>query len=410
MLITTRQAGSQTADFADVRVTNLAVVLRHVRASAPCSRADIAASTGLNKATVSSLVAELIERRLLRETGLVEHRVGRPATMIVLDGTRYAAVGVEISADQLSLEAVDLAGDRVLSWRRAFPALTVPPPRAVASMVALIRRAVARIASDGRQVLGLSIGVPGLVDSFGVVSSALSLGWHDVDLRGELLRGLRDPGFPLLVDNDASLAALAEYRYGSHAGTANLVYLTGEAGVGAGVISDGRPLRGARGYAGEIGHLPLAGSDLPCRCGRKGCVEAVVGIPALIRQLNPDVNHDGPILDFEPEVARIVERAGAQDRVVLAALHQAGRELGNAAATLANLLNPEVIVLGGYYVQLAPWLLPAAEVELSARVVAPSAGGCRLAISTLGHGAAALGGTAKILDSVDAGQLPQLAG
>ncbi len=185
------------------------------------------------------------------------------------------------------------------------------------------------------------------------------------------------------------------------------MYLTGESGVGAGVISDGRPLRGARGYAGEIGHLPLAGSDLACRCGRKGCVEAVVGIPALIRQLNPEVDHDGPILDFEPEVARIAERAGAQDRVVLAALQQAGRELGNAAATLANLLNPEVIVLGGYYVQLAPWLLPAAEVELSARVVAPSAGGCRLATSTLGHGAAALGGTAKILDSVDAGQLPR---
>jgi predicted NBD/HSP70 family sugar kinase len=410
MLITTRQAGSQTADFADVRATNLAVVLRHVRVNAPCSRADIAASTGLNKATVSSLVAELIERRLLRETGLVEHRIGRPATMIELDGAPYAAVGVEIAADHLSLEAVDLAGERVLSWRRAFPALTVTPPRAVASMVALIRRAVARIAADGRQVLGLTIGVPGLVDSSGVVTFALSLGWRELDLRGEVLRGLRDPAYPVLVDNDASLAALAEYRYGSFAGSPNLVYLTGEAGVGAGIIADGRPLRGARGYAGEIGHLPLDGSTAACRCGRQGCVEAAVGIPALIRQLNPDVDREGPVTDFEPEIARIVERAAAQDRVALAALQRAGSQLGHAAATLASLVNPEVIILGGYYVPLAPWLLPPAEAELFARVVAPDGGGSLLAASTLGHGAAALGGTARILDAVDSGQLPRLAG
>src|SRR3954454_13819008 len=89
------QTGPQPADFADVRATNLAVVLRHVRTNSPCSRADIAAATGLNKATVSSLVADLIDRRLVRESGLTERRIGRPATMLVLDGRPYAAVGLE---------------------------------------------------------------------------------------------------------------------------------------------------------------------------------------------------------------------------------------------------------------------------------------------------------------------------
>ena len=119
--VITTQTGPQPADFTDVRATNLAVVLRFVRVNAPCSRADIAASTGLNKTTVSSLVGELIDRRLLRETGLTEHRIGRPATMIVMDGAPYAAIGLEVSTDYLSAAAMDLAGDRLLSWRRSYP-------------------------------------------------------------------------------------------------------------------------------------------------------------------------------------------------------------------------------------------------------------------------------------------------
>lgn len=408
ILITTTQAGSRTADFADVRATNLTAVLRHVRANAPCSRADIAASTGLNKGTVSSLVAELIERRLLRETGLVEHRIGRPATMIVLDGSPYAAIGLEIDADHLTVEAVDLAGERVLSWRRAFPGLTVAPSRAIASIVTLTRRAVARVNDDGRQVLGLTVGVPGLVDEAGIIGHAANLGWRNLNLRGELLRGLHQPAFPVQVANDASLSSVAEYRYGAYAGTANLVHLSGEVGVGAGIIADGRPLRGAMGYAGEIGHLPVDPAGPECPCGRRGCLEAVAGIPALIRQVDPDTEREGPVSDFEPEVARIAERATAQDRVVLAALHRAGSHLGHAVATLVNIVNPEVVIFGGYYVPLTPWLLPAAEAEVRARAVAPHAGGCRLVASTLGHGAAALGGTARILDAVDTGQLPRL--
>ncbi|WP_416904832.1 MarR family transcriptional regulator [Micromonospora echinospora] len=125
----TIQTGPQPTDLSDVRATNRAVVLRYVRTHSPCSRADIAARTGLNKATVSSLVTELIERRLLRETGLTENRVGRPATMLVLDGEPYAALGMQVDADELVVVAVDLGGKRLLTWRRAFGTLDASPPR-----------------------------------------------------------------------------------------------------------------------------------------------------------------------------------------------------------------------------------------------------------------------------------------
>jgi len=396
--------GPQPAGFSDVRAANLAVVLRFVRENAPCSRADIAASTGLNKATVSSLVADLIDRRLLREVGQTENRVGRPATMLVLDGSPYAAIGIEVNADRITAVAVDLKGERLLDWRRAFPGGTSSESQAVAAVAGVARRAVNRMAKEGRQVLGLAVAVPGLVDADGSVRAAPSLGWRDVNLCADLTKALRDPGFPVLADNDANLAALAERRFGPYGNVGDLVFLTGEAGVGAGVIMDGRLRRGARGHSGEIGHIEIDAAGPPCHCGRRGCLEAMAGIGAILSRIAPGA----PPAEFEPEIEEVARRARDGDPEVLALLEEVGRALGKGVAIIASLLDPEVVILGGYYVPLAPWLVPVAEEEVRRR--APAPGGCRLEVSTLGHGAAALGGAARVVDSVDSGRLPVPAG
>lgn len=391
----TSSTDPRPADFADVRATNLAVVLRFVREHAPCSRADIAASTGLNKATVSSLVADLIDRRLVRETGLTENRVGRPATMLVLDGSPYAAIGLEINVDSVTAVAVDLAGERLLSWRRAFPG-------SVAGVAAIVRRVAGRMAKEDRQILGLTVAVPGLVDEHGVVRVAPDLGWRDTDVSGDLAKALRDPGFPIQADNDANLAALAELRFGPHGGVSDLVYLTGELGVGAGIILDGRLRRGGRGYSGEIGHIQIDPRGPACRCGRTGCLQAVAGIAALLEDASP-----APA-EVEFEIDEVVRRARAGDAATLALLAGVGRDLGRGVSLLANLLNPQVVVLGGYYVPLAPWLLPAVTAEVAGRTIAPEAGGCQVVTSSLGYDAAALGGAARVLDSVDSGRMPRI--
>ncbi|MDR7278085.1 ROK family transcriptional regulator [Catenuloplanes atrovinosus] len=383
------QTGPQPADFADVRATNLAVVLRHVRAHGPVSRAGIAAATGLNKATVSSLVADLIERRLLRETGLAENRIGRPATMLVLDGSAYAAIGIEVTGDHLTAVAVDLAGEQLLSWRRAFPGREAEPGRGVSAIAALAGRAAARAGTRGRQVLGLTVGVPGLVDEAGAVRSSAALGWSDVDLRGDLLKALRKPEYDVAVDNDANLAALAEQRYGGHDGARNLVYLAGETGLGAGLIVDGRLLRGGRGFTGEIGRIRLHG----------GTLEELAGIESLIQRALPDADAEGPVTDFAPEVERVAAAARAGDARALEALRDVGRHLGHGLSLLNHLLDPEVIVLGGYFVPLAEWLIPAAGTD-----------GATVTTSAIGPGAAAVGGAARVLDALDAGVLPALAG
>lgn len=396
-------AGPQPADFTDVRATNLAVVLRFVRENAPCSRADIAASTGLNKATVSSLVADLIDRRLLRETGLTENRVGRPATMLVLDGSPYAAVGIEVNVDYLTAVAVDLKGEALLSWRRAFPGGSASSGQAVAGIAGVARRVVTRMTKEARQVLGLTVAVPGLVDLNGSVRLAPNMGWRDVDLAGDLAKALRDPGFPVLADNDANLGALAELRFGPHVGVRDLVYLTGEIGVGAGIVLDGRLRRGGAGFSGEIGHIEIVPGGPPCHCGRRGCLEVVAGLGALLDRTVPGGVSPA---ELEPEIDEVVQRAEAGDPVVLDLLDTLAGNLGRGVGIVANLLNPEVVVLGGYYVKLAPWILARAEQEMLGRSLAPGGGGCRLVVSGLGYGAAALGAAARVLDSVDSGRLP----
>lgn len=387
----------QPADFADVRANNLAVVMAHVRSAAPCSRAEIAAATGLNKATVSSLVSELIGRRLLRETGLGERRIGRPATMIVLDGSPYAAIGLAITADHLSLVALDMAGERLLSWHRS--GVTGTPGRTLGAAASLAKKALARLRTEGRQVLGLAVGVSGLVDATGAVRVASNLAWQDVPVQATLRHALGEPEFPVTIENDANLAAVAEHRYGAYAGTRHLALLSGGSGVGAGVVSDGALIRGGLGYAGEIGHLPVATTG-ECSCGRLGCLESVASAAAVVAAAGGPADND-----LAAGVEELVRRARHQDRQALQALREAGRHLGFGIGVLANLLNPEVVLLGGYYEPLAPWLLPAATEEVRARVLAPDAGGLRLFASTLGEYAAATGAAALVVDSVDAAHL-----
>lgn len=398
-----KHSGPQPADFADVRATNLAVVLRHLRTEAPCSRADIAATTGLNKATVSSLVSDLIERRLVREVGMTENRIGRPAMMLVLDGSPYAAIGLEVNTDYLTAVALDLSGERLLSWRRSFDGAASNPGQAIASLAALAKRAVAKMAREQRRVLGLTVAVPGLVDPDGVVELAPNLGWHEVDLRKSLLSALGEPDFPLLVENDANLAVLAEQRYGDRP-SGDLVSLTGGAGIGAGIISDGRLLRGGRGFAGEFGHLPIDASGPLCGCGRRGCLEAMAGLGALIRRALPEAAISPS--EFGPHVDEIHRLAKAGDPAVLEALAVTGGHLGHAISMLANLINPDFVTLGGYFTDLAPWLIPEAERQLIARSVAAEGGGTKIIASALDSSAAAAGGAARVLDGIDSGVLP----
>lgn len=401
---------SGALDFSGVRETNLAVVVRFIRRETPCSRADVAAGTGLNKATVSSIVAELIERGIVAELGASEQRrVGRPAVMLTVDGRRFVALGVEVNVDYLSAVAVDLGEREVLSLHERFPAASAGPAACVRHLAGLVRRTMTRLAEQDRRLVGLAVAVPGLVDLDGqAVTEAANLGWRDVPVAERLRAELGEAGFPISVDNDANLAAVGEYRAGSLSHTPNLVYITGEVGLGGGLIVNGELLRGSTGYGGEIGHMPLMRDGPRCGCGRRGCFEALVGVNAIVRAAVPDLAgaSEAPVTDLASKVAEVARRATRGDRNVVDALGRVGNWLGRSAAILINIFNPDALILGGYFVPLATWILPRMRRALTTHVIAPELGGCRVALSTLGFTAAARGGAAAIIDAIDTARLP----
>jgi predicted NBD/HSP70 family sugar kinase len=393
-----RSAGRQPADQLTMRRSNLALVLRHLRDAGPRSRATVALDTGLNRGTVSSLVTELIDRGLVRE-GDVQRggSVGRPGQTVELDGRGIGGIGVEINVDYVTALVLDLTDAVVFERRVALDVQALTPAEVLDAVTDLAGKALADCAGRDITPVGMTVAIPALVDTEdGVVAFAPNLHWTDVAVTSVLTPKL---GLPIQVDNDANLAALGEYAMGSEAGTADLVYLTGETGVGGGVMVDGRLLRGAAGFSGEIGHMPLnPGGDL-CGCGRRGCWETMVGLAALLRMAaTPDDPVCDPSLDLEQRLAMLSRRADDGDTRTRDALTLVGEALGLGASILVNVFNPRVLVLGGYFASLGDYLLEPMLGELHARVIAPDA--CDVALSTLGFTAAARGGAHVALEAV----------
>ncbi|SDI09868.1 Sugar kinase of the NBD/HSP70 family, may contain an N-terminal HTH domain [Actinokineospora alba] len=392
----------KSADQSDIRRHNLSVVLRSLRDGGPNTRAKIADETGLTKAAMSSLVAELADRGLVRE-GQYEQTgyTGRPGRAYQVDGHVYG-IGVEINVDYVSTIALDLAGDVRDNRRLPLDTKATTPDDVLDTVAALLRQTLRATALRGCRPIGITVAAPGVVNhAQGLVQYASNLGWRDVAVTAGLAKRLRGHRIPIQVDNDVKLSAIAEWASGVAAGTPDLAYLSGETGVGAGFLSDGRIVRGTRGFSGEIGHLPLDPDLRECTCGRRGCWETIVSLTHLLRlAADPgDEVHD-PRRDIDDRLTELRRRAEHGDRRTLDALDTIAGNLGLGASVLINMVNPAVLVLGGYFAALGDFLLDGVNREVDSRVVAPDLGGCRIELSTLGFAAACRGGAHVALERV----------
>jgi predicted NBD/HSP70 family sugar kinase len=204
---------------------------------------------------------------------------------------------------------------------------------------------------------------------------------------------------PVRVLNDANCAAYAEAHHGAATDTDHALYLTGTVGIGAGIVDGGELMRGAVGFAGEVGHMPIGDSTALCGCGRRGCWEASIGLHAVLAKVGL------PELDTPLATATSVAAAAAFDTRVAAALDAVGRDVGLGLAMLTSVLDPAVVVLGGYFVPLGELVLGPARDALDARLASPSQHRPELRLSTLGIEAAAIGAAEQSFSDVLSGQL-----
>ncbi|MGN6610244.1 MAG: ROK family protein [Angustibacter sp.] len=329
-----------------VRRHNLGTLLAHVHHDGQLSRAELTARMGLNRSTIGALVGELVELGLVDETAPSErrsgrHGAGRPSLDVRPDAEAVYVIAIDIGVKALQVACVGLGGEVLQRASGRTP--TSHSPAAVATAaVRLVRQIVAK-APPGAALLAVSVGVPGVVrESDGVVRFAPNLGWHDVPLQ-QLLCERMSGSVPLHVANDADLGVLAEHTRGAAVGYDNVVFLMGDVGLGGGVIVDGHPLHGVGGYAGELGHLMVNSRGRTCRCGSVGCWETEVCSPAVARAMRLDD------IELEPMVERLKQVVRPS-----AALRDVGRYLGMGLGSVVNVLNPEVIVLGGIFRALFP--------------------------------------------------------
>jgi predicted NBD/HSP70 family sugar kinase len=368
------------------------------------SRAELARVTRLAKSTVSETVAELIASGLVMESGLRPRpagvRSGRPRIGLTLDPRAGACIGIDFGFRHVRAIVADVSHS-VLATREHHLGQDYSPEEGLNAAENIARLVIADAALTPASIIGIGVAVPGPIDPLTgrVIGTSIIPTWAGVEIAGELADRL---GQEVLVDNESNCGALSEYIWGAGQGAASMAYFKLHSGVGGAIVLNGRVLHGVSGGAGEFGHICLDPAGQLCRCGNRGCLETLVGIPALLKLLRPRYGDD---LTVSKMLTLAIEGDAGCRRIIADAADIAGR----AVAIVANGLDPEIIVIGGALAEAGDILLTPLRASfdrhsLMARHQGESSSTTQLVAGSLGRNASALGAVGLVLT-----QLGQLA-
>lgn len=319
----------------DVRQHNLSALLRMIHQSGTVSRSQLTTSSGLNRSTISDLVSELEELGLVYETEASATGVGRPSLQVSAS-KKVVAFAVNTDVDAVTVAVVSFSGEVVAKKR--FPTSSRPTAEKAAAIAAKLISDFRSELETGTRIVGIGVAVPGSVRVVdGVIRLAPHLGWVEVPF-GPMLSQLT--GLPVFADNDASLGCVAERIYGNAKGFTDVVYLfAGSGGIGGGVVVDGVQLRGAAGYAGELGHVRISTAAVKDYSGLEGTLEGLVRRDDLLDVFNIYAATDDELL---LEISRT--KAAKAIKLIESQIDNLAAALG----TFVNIFNPQVIILGGF--------------------------------------------------------------
>ena len=390
------------ADQKIVRRLNKQAALDLIRkTSGGISRAEIAQRLGVSRSTVSAIVDGLIASSLVRERGAGTSRGGRRPIVLQINPDSGRVVGIDLGASHLLVVVADLQG-QILVESEAPMDIGRGPDICLNQAYALVETTLARAGCGLADVRAIGVGVPGPVNiDKGMVSTPpIMPGWDGFPIRHRMEQHWHRP---VNLDNDADLGVLGEWAFGAGQGESNLAYIKIGTGIGCGILLDGQIFHGVLGTAGEIGHVTISEDGPPCTCGNYGCLEAMAGGRAIAQRAQlavkagqrtrlAEINHGHEITARD-----VAEAARAGDMVSQQLLNDAGRHIGSALASLINLLNPGLVLVGGGVTGAGELLLTPILEVVNERSLQASLHAARIAMAALGKHSTALGAVAIAL-------------
>lgn len=391
-----------------VKVNNLQAILLSFLHNEKISRVELARQTSLSTTTITNLTSELLNDGIIEEEeidrgSLQQNRVGRPRTMLKLVPEARYAVGIHIGIGIYRVAVTDLRANFIHNAIANFE-LETPAETVINAMADLVQRTITDSGVDRNRILGIGVGASGLVDyETGVNVLSVRLGWHDVPIAA-LLEGRLD--LPVCVDNNVRCMALGEAYFGAGKDASVLAFVYGRIGVGAGFVVNGQVFRGSGAGAGEIGHtMMVSNNGQLCTCGNTGCLETLVSERVLIRRALElaKVQPDSLLAKYLDQQ----ESKNALDQIFAAAcdgddgakglITELSISLGIALSNLVNVINPELILLGGLFAQGCDLILPVAERTMRQSAFGGLGEKVRLQITSFGWRAGVTGSAALAL-------------
>jgi predicted NBD/HSP70 family sugar kinase len=387
----TKTAGTSASPEPALAQGGAGVLFQLLRDGKARTRAELALTTGLARSTVASRIDALIASGLVGPAGEATSSGGRPPSRFAFNPAVRVVLAVDVGATHVIVAVTDLNGEVLAEQRLAQD--VADGPEAVLDRV--VSEGLLLLAKAGRavdDVAGVGMGLPGPVEhaTGRPVKPPIMPGWDGFDVVAYVQRSLP---VPVLVDNDVNIMALGE-RTAHWPEHENFLFIKVATGVGSGIISSGMLQRGANGTAGDLGHVRVPrGDEVLCRCGNYGCLEALASGPALAAELD----RQGVPAGRGSDVLRLVAQGNLQ---AIQVLRQAGRDVGDVLATVVNLLNPSVIVIGGSLGQAGEHLMAGVREVVYRRSLPLATAHLRIALSMAGDRAAILGASQMVTQHV----------
>lgn len=408
----TARSENATADLGLMRELNTHIILNLIRQEGSISRAEIAKRTQLSRSTVSNIITELLEQRVVAEAGTSPSRVGRRPIMVNFNYQAGYVVGVDLGANHLLTLVTDLEGT-VLAEHEQPVSVAAGPDAVLPAIIEAVHAIVRQSKVDMTQVIGVGVGVPGPLDNLRgtLVMPPIMPGWHNFKFQTSLEERIDKP---IYIDNDANLGAIGERWRGAGQGCDHLAYIKIGTGIGCGLVIDGQIYRGFAGSAGEIGHMSIEEDGPICTCGNYGCLESLAGGQAIARAawaasnrahaLGAPVGAQNGSHRYAPHppfaefgVEQVVRAALDGDEVSIEVLAMAGRRIGVAIANLINLFNPGLVIIGGGVSHAGDLLLEPIRQTVARRVLPVAMQYTRIVQARLGREAIGIGAATLVL-------------